>query len=314
MSLLSGGGGLVLGGFGLLVLAVGLGLGLGVWLAVQRGRGGAVAAGPAVALPLPPVRAAAGAAPSPVQTEIAAHLQRLAEARAIRAPGRPPAAPVPAEQVPLPPAAAMPTAAAPASAAAAPRAPRAPVVLVADGARIARVRLSRLLAPLGWVVREAADGEAALAALRAAPADLLITDAGLPGLDGLALTRALRADPALAGLPVVLLTADDDRQRDEAARAGVTVLIGQPYGEAALLAHVRRLCPGPDAAAAPAHGGWHAPAGASRRVTAAAPSGLFRRHGWPDWAVPDLFPGHPAPARPCPTTGQEPMPCPSTPS
>lgn len=114
-------------------------------------------------------------------------------------------------------------------------------ILVADDARVVRVKLQRLLAAQGWQVIEAADGDEALRLLASQRPDLLITDVDMPGLDGFALTRAVRADAASATLPVIMITAADDQHRDEASRAGVTTLLGKPYGEAALLAHMRRL-------------------------------------------------------------------------
>lgn len=125
-------------------------------------------------------------------------------------------------------------------------------ILVADDARVVRVKLQRLLVAQGWQVIEAADGEEALRALNIHRPDLLITDVDMPGLDGFALTRALRAQPASAQLPVVMITAADDQHREEATLAGVTVLLGKPYGEAALLSHLRRLMGLPAVAAASA--------------------------------------------------------------
>lgn len=116
-----------------------------------------------------------------------------------------------------------------------------PRVLVADDSRIVRVKLSRLLTAQGFEVVEAGDGDEALRLAQEQRPDLLITDVDMPGQDGFALTRALRGRPATARLPVVMITAADDRHRDEAARAGVTVLLGKPFGEEALLAHLRRL-------------------------------------------------------------------------
>jgi CheY-like chemotaxis protein len=285
MSLLGGGAGVVLGGFGLTALA----LGLAVWLALRRPRRAAMPARPAgvapgrampegtggtaseaagagtrrIAGPGPghagraeaPVAAngligeaaapLSGLPPDPsvpaserVQAEIAAHLRRLADARSAR-PRRPLAD----------------TAATPATPATPVTAPgpigspdlatrRAPVVLIVDDARVVRVRLARLLAPLGWTVLEAADGQTALERLGESAPDLLITDVAMPGLDGFALVRAIRAEPTLARLPVIVVSGDDDRHREEAARSGVSVLLGKSFGEAALLAHIRRLVPG----------------------------------------------------------------------
>ncbi|MDT7838502.1 response regulator [Aquabacterium sp. OR-4] len=114
-------------------------------------------------------------------------------------------------------------------------------ILIADDARVVRVKLQRLLQAQGWQVTEAADGDAALQALEAERPDLVITDVDMPGCNGFMLTRALRARPATADVPVVMITAADDQHRDEAMRAGVTVLLGKPYGEAALLSHLCRL-------------------------------------------------------------------------
>lgn len=144
------------------------------------------------------------------------------------------------------------------TAATAPRAPTTPAlpaqrgqprVLVADDSRIVRVKLSRLLGAQGFEVVEANDGDEALRLARECRPDLLITDVDMPGQDGFALTRALRGQAATARLPVVMITAADDRHREEAARAGVTVLLGKPFGEEALLAHLRRLLGQPALAA-----------------------------------------------------------------
>lgn len=55
----------------------------------------------------------------------------------------------------------------------------------------------------------AEDGEAGLALVRARDPDLLVTDLAMPGLDGLQLYEAIRADPDLAALPIIFLTASD---------------------------------------------------------------------------------------------------------
>jgi CheY-like chemotaxis protein len=57
-------------------------------------------------------------------------------------------------------------------------------------------------------VEEAEDGEVALAKLRARPFDLVITDFHMPVMNGLELIRAVRADPALQGIPVIVQTSD----------------------------------------------------------------------------------------------------------
>jgi CheY-like chemotaxis protein len=74
-------------------------------------------------------------------------------------------------------------------------------------------------------------------------------------MDGFELTRHIRANPHTAQLPVIMITAADDRHREQADAAGVSVLLGKPYPEDDLVAHIRRAM-GHDAAtpaAAQAH-------------------------------------------------------------
>ncbi|MCA0239401.1 MAG: response regulator [Proteobacteria bacterium] len=113
--------------------------------------------------------------------------------------------------------------------------------MVADDSKVVRVKTSRLLAAHQFRVVLAEDGRQALALIGQETPQVLITDVEMPGMDGLDLTRALRADARTAALPVVMITSADDRLRDQAQQAGVTVLMGKPYAEADLVAHVARL-------------------------------------------------------------------------
>ena len=123
----------------------------------------------------------------------------------------------------------------------APRAPQQTLVMVADDSKVVRVKTSRLLAAHQFRVALAEDGTQALQLMAQELPQVLITDVEMPGMDGLALTRSLRADARTAQLPVVMITSADDRLKDEAAAAGVTVLMGKPYTEADLVQHVARL-------------------------------------------------------------------------
>ena len=127
-----------------------------------------------------------------------------------------------------------------------------PTVLVADDSKVVRVKTGRLLEKLGWRVLLADDGQAALRCLVDESPDLLITDVEMPGLDGFALTRQLRAEPRWARLPVIMITSSDDKHRAEANAAGVNVLLGKPYAEAELLAQAQRLLGAAMAPRAPA--------------------------------------------------------------
>ena len=132
-------------------------------------------------------------------------------------------------------------AAAPPPAPAVPRRAGQTLVMVADDSKVVRVKTSRLLAAHQFRVVLAEDGAQALTLIGQESPQVLITDVEMPGLDGMALTRALRADPRTAAVPVVMITSADDRLRDEAAAAGVTVLMGKPYTEQDLIVHVARL-------------------------------------------------------------------------
>ena len=115
-----------------------------------------------------------------------------------------------------------------------------PTVLVVDDSKVVRIKTSRLLEKHHYRVLLADDGLAALLCLAQQPVDLVITDVEMPGLDGFGLTRGLRAQPRWAGLPVIMITSSDDKHRSAAAAVGVSVLLGKPYAEAALLAEVHQ--------------------------------------------------------------------------
>ena len=119
--------------------------------------------------------------------------------------------------------------------------PRPPLVLVVDDARTVRVKIGRVLQAQGLRLAFAVDGEDALIQLAGQCPDLLITDMDMPGLDGLGLTRALRKLPATAELPVIMVSAADDRLRAQAVAAGVSALLGKPFGDARLVEMVQSL-------------------------------------------------------------------------
>lgn len=99
-------------------------------------------------------------------------------------------------------------------------------VLLVDDSASARALLGVRLREKGHDVVEVAHAaEAAELALEAAP-DAVITDLWMPGISGLQLCRLLRAEPATANIPVVLLTASDNRRsRFWARQAGATAYV-----------------------------------------------------------------------------------------
>jgi signal transduction histidine kinase len=90
--------------------------------------------------------------------------------------------------------------------------------------------LSSLLADAGYQVRVAPDGELALWSAAACPPELVLLDVNMPGIDGFEVCQRLKADPALAGIPVIFLTAQDrvdDKLRG--FQCGAVDFITKPY-------------------------------------------------------------------------------------
>ncbi len=113
-------------------------------------------------------------------------------------------------------------------------------VLVVDDDGSIRRMLERTLAADGYVVAGEADGGGALAAVEASVPDLVVLDVGLPGLDGLAVCRRLRAK-GLA-VPILLLTARDAvADRVAGLDAGADDYLVKPFAAEELLARVRAL-------------------------------------------------------------------------
>ena len=111
------------------------------------------------------------------------------------------------------------------------------IVLADDNADM-RTYLRDLLAPY-YLVEAVADGVQALAAARRSPPELIVSDVMMPRLDGFGLIEAVRADPALGGVPVVLLSARaGEEARIEGLDAGADDYIVKPFSARELLARV----------------------------------------------------------------------------
>ena len=103
------------------------------------------------------------------------------------------------------------------------------VLLIEDDAA-QRMIASFALRKAGHEVKEAADGEQGLVAARAAPPEVVVCDVMMPGISGYEVVAAMRADAALANLPVVLLTAMSDRQHvRQGMTAGADDYLTKPY-------------------------------------------------------------------------------------
>ena len=90
-----------------------------------------------------------------------------------------------------------------------------------------------------FTVEAVADGHAALAAARAHPPDIVLTDVMMPGLDGFGLLRALRTDGRTAHIPIVLLSARaGEEAKVEGLTAGADDYLVKPFGARELVARV----------------------------------------------------------------------------
>lgn len=122
------------------------------------------------------------------------------------------------------------------------QAPRRPTILVVDD-DVRIVELIRdYLDHAGFAVRTAVDGTAAIAATREDPPDLVVLDLGLPGHDGLDVTRTLRSDPRTAAVPIVMVTArDDELDKLLGLELGADDYLTKPFSPRELVARVRAV-------------------------------------------------------------------------
>jgi len=133
-------------------------------------------------------------------------------------------------------------------------------VLVVDDSLSVRKALETILRPLSYTVRMAESGEAALAALNEARADLVIADVLMPGLSGFELCEQIKGDPTRKDIPVILISGIvSDEERARADTVGARGLVKKPFRADDLLPVVQAaIAASAASAAAAAH-----PAGTS---------------------------------------------------
>ena len=116
------------------------------------------------------------------------------------------------------------------------------MILVVEDHADTRRALLRLLSTEGYEGVPALCGRDALAILKHNEPRLVILDCGVPDVEGLQIFRAIRSDPRLDGTRVVMFSAYDGNQRDEAVAAGVDGYVLKGPGDLPhLLAAVQRL-------------------------------------------------------------------------
>jgi two-component system chemotaxis response regulator CheY len=116
-------------------------------------------------------------------------------------------------------------------------------VLIVDDFPTMRRIIKNLLSDLGFNnTQEADDGTIALTKLLGGDFDFLITDWSMPGMQGIDLLKAVRADEKLAKLPVLMVTPEANKEQIiEAAEAGVNGFIVKPFTAATLKEKIDKI-------------------------------------------------------------------------
>jgi two-component system chemotaxis response regulator CheY len=109
-------------------------------------------------------------------------------------------------------------------------------ILTVDDSASLRMAIRIALTGAGYAVTEASDGAEGLAKATATRFDLIVTDLNMPNMDGLSMIRALRQQPAQAGVPIIFLTTEsDDAMKAQAKAAGATGWLVKPFQPEQLL-------------------------------------------------------------------------------
>lgn len=124
-----------------------------------------------------------------------------------------------------------------------------PQILIVEDSLVQALQLQRVLEPHGYDVAVARDGRECLDVLRTQQPAIIISDIHMPQMDGYVMCRAIKHDPALRHIPVVLLTTLTDAQDlIRGLEAQADYYLTKPYDAPVLLARIRHLLehPPPD--------------------------------------------------------------------
>jgi CheY-like chemotaxis protein len=115
-------------------------------------------------------------------------------------------------------------------------------ILIVDDNPVNLKLAADVLEAAGFAIDRAVDAEQAQHALTEAIPDLILMDIALPGMDGLTLTRKLKADPRLGNIPIIALTASAMKgDEHKALEAGCTNYITKPIDTRKLAQQVRAV-------------------------------------------------------------------------
>jgi class 3 adenylate cyclase/CheY-like chemotaxis protein len=117
-----------------------------------------------------------------------------------------------------------------------------PVTILAIDDQPQNLRLlDAVLSPRGYRVVTVTSGEEAIALLGRIIPDVVLLDVVMPGIDGHAVCRWIRDNPATAFLPVIMITASGNQEKVSSLRAGADDFVSKPFDQAELLARVASL-------------------------------------------------------------------------
>jgi CheY-like chemotaxis protein len=121
-------------------------------------------------------------------------------------------------------------------------------ILIVEDHPTMREAMRLVLEAEGFDIREAADGDDALAAVRGEPPDLVLLDMSIPGTAGPEVLAAVKGDPATSGVRVIVVTATGEEGRAAAMAGGADHYFTKPFSPIALLQAVDEVL-GPEGSA-----------------------------------------------------------------
>lgn len=117
-----------------------------------------------------------------------------------------------------------------------------PRVLIVDDSAMVRALHAYIFQAANFETVEAESGFVALEVLQRCPCDLAVVDINMPHMDGLTLTRHIRAEAATRDLPIIIVTTEeDDQDRQKGFEAGANVYVMKPTDAVQLVNHARLL-------------------------------------------------------------------------
>ena len=121
-----------------------------------------------------------------------------------------------------------------------------PYILSVDDSRLIRKIMTGPIQALGYDILEASDGLECLDQLHAHPeeVELVLLDCNMPNLDGMETLKAIKADPALSSIPVMIVTTEGEREKMiRAIKAGASQYLTKPFTEDDLLTKMMECLP-----------------------------------------------------------------------